>query len=72
MKYAVDRIENNSAVCQNLETNEMFEIDLNLLPKKIKDGTILIYENNEYKIDEIAEEKRRQAILEKFNRLKKN
>lgn len=72
MKYAIDRIENNIATCQNLETNEMVEIDLNLLPKKVKDGTILIYENNEYKIDKISEEKRRQAILEKFNRLKKN
>ena len=72
MKYAVDRVEENIAVCQNLDTNEIIEIDLKLLPKRIKDGTILIYEDNKYKIDKKEEEKRRLAILEKFNRLKKN
>ena len=72
MKYAVDRVEENIAVCQNLDTNEIIEIDLKLLPKRIKDGTILIYEDNKYKIDKKEEEKIRLAILEKFNRLKKN
>ena len=72
MKYAVDRVEENIAVCQNLDTNEIIEIDLKILPKRIKDGTILIYEDNKYKIDKKEEEKRRLAILEKFNRLKKN
>ena len=72
MKYAVDRIEGNIAVCENLDTKEIKEVELNLLPKRIKDGTILIYENNKYKIDKNEEEKRRLAVLEKFNRLKKN
>ncbi len=72
MKYAVDRVEENIAVCQNLDTNEIIEIDLKLLPKRITDGTILIYEDNKYKLDKKEEEKRRLAILEKFNRLKKN
>lgn len=72
MKYAIDRIEGNIAVCQNLETKEIIEINISLLPKEIKDGTILIYENESYKLDLTAEEKRRQAILEKFNRLKNN
>ena len=72
MKYAVDRIEGNIAICENLDTKEIKEVELNLLPKRIKDGTILIYENNKYKIDKNEEEKRRLAILEKFNRLKKN
>ena len=72
MKYAVDRVEENIAVCQNLDTNEIIEIDLKLLPKRIKDGTILIYEDNKYKIDKKEEEKRKLGILEKFNRLKKN
>ena len=72
MKYAVDRVEENIVVCQNLDTNEIIEIDLKILPKRIKDGTILIYEDNKYKIVKKEEEKRRLAILEKFNRLKKN
>ena len=71
MKYAIDRIENNIATCQNLETNEMVEIDLNLLPKKVKDGTILIYEDEEYKLDLNEEELRRRQIQARFNRLRK-
>ena len=70
MKYVIDRIEDNIVVCENLETKEMIELDKSLLPEKIKDGNILIFENNEYKLDLNEEELRRQRIREKFNRLK--
>jgi len=36
MKYAIDRIENNIAICQNLETRKEIEISLNCLPTNIK------------------------------------
>lgn len=70
MKYVIDRIEDNIVVCENLETKEMIELDKSLLPEKIKDGNILIFENNEYKLDLNEEELRRQRIRERFNRLK--
>lgn len=71
MKYAIDRIEENIAVCQNLETKEMIEITIDKLPKNIKDGTVLLFKDNEYKIDSQEEELRRKSIQERFNRLKK-
>jgi len=70
MKYVIDRIEDNIVVCQNLETKEMIELKKVLLPSNIKDGNVLIFENNEYKLDLNEEELRRQRIRERFNRLK--
>lgn len=71
MKYAVDKIEDNIATCENIETKEKIEINVNDLPRNIKDGSIIIFENNQYKVDESEEKLRRLSILEKFNKLKK-
>lgn len=71
MKFAIDRFEENIAICQNLETKEIIEININNLPKNIKDGSIIIFENNEYHLDLTEEELRRQKIREKFNKLRK-
>lgn len=71
MKYAVDRIENNIVVLQNLETSEMSEVNIDKVPRDVKEGSILVLENNEYKLDINEESKRRENLLERFNRLKK-
>lgn len=70
MKYIIDRVEDNIVVCENLETKEIIELDKSLLPENIKDGNVLLFENNEYKLDLNEEELRRQRIRERFNRLK--
>ena len=71
MKYAIDRIENNIAVLENIKTKEKREINIKDLPRGIKEGSILSLENNLYKLDNDEEEKRRKLIIEKFNSLKK-
>ena len=71
MKYAIDRIEDNIVVIENLETKEIIELEKDKLPKDIKDGSIIIYENNEYKLDLDEEELRRKRIQDRFNRLRK-
>ena len=71
MKYAVDRIEDNLVIIENLETKEIIEIEKDKLPEGIKDGTILIYEDEEYKLDLNEEELRRRQIQDRFNRLRK-
>ena len=71
MKYAIDRIEDNIATLENIDNNEIINIDINNLPKNIKEGTILKYENQTYSIDKDLEIERRKRIQEKFNRLKK-
>ncbi len=71
MKYAIDRIENNIAVLQNLETSEIKEINIDNLPHNIKEGSILTLKDNKYQLDIEEERQRRQNLLERFNRLKK-
>ena len=71
MKYSIDRIEENIAVLENIETKEIIEVDISLLPDNIKETNIVIYENNEYELDENTEETRKKDLLSRFNKLKK-
>ena len=71
MKYAIDRIEENIAILEDINTKEKIEINVEELPKEIKEGNILLFKDNKYIIDEDEEEKRRKIILEKFNKLKR-
>lgn len=70
MKFAVDRIENNIAILENLKTKEKKEISIQLLPSDIKEGMIIIKNNNKYYIDKDEEIKRRKRINTMFNKLK--
>ena len=38
MKFAVDRIEKNIVLCQNLKTEEMYEFNLDSMPDDIEEG----------------------------------
>lgn len=71
MKYCIDRIENNTAVLENIDTKEIIEININLLPNNIKENNIIIYDNNEYVIDKETEKERKKDLLSRFNKLKK-
>lgn len=70
MKYSVDRIENEIAILENLETKEIKEINKNLLPSPIHEGAILTLVDNQYKLDE-EEQNRLTSLKEKFNKLRK-
>lgn len=54
IRFAIDRFEENFAVCENLETNEIINIEKNLLPANCKKGDIIKFENGIYSIDEIT------------------
>ena len=71
MKYSIDRIENSIAVLENIDTKEIIEVDVSLLPENIKETNIVIYENKEYKLDKQIEESRKKDLLSRFNKLKK-
>ena len=71
MKYAIDRIEENIAILEDINTKEKLEINVNELPKEIKEGSILLFKDNKYILDKNEEEQRRTIILEKFNKLKR-
>ena len=69
MKFVVDRIEGNYAVCENLETREMIDISVEYLPENVNTGMCLKFENGILVQDCIEEEERRKRIEEKRKRL---
>lgn len=71
MKYAIDRIENNIAILENLETKEIIEVDISLLPKGSKESSIITIIDNEYKLDIEEEQVRKESLLNRFNKLRK-
>ena len=70
MKYAIDKIEDNIVTLENLETKEIENISMDLLPKNIKEGTI-IKKTILYEIDKQEEQKRRTSLKNRFHKLKK-
>ena len=71
MKYAVDRIEKDLAICQDLETREMLEIKLEILPDGIKDGDIIRKENDVFVFDTEEKKSRIDIIKAKMAKLKR-
>lgn len=49
--FSIDRFEDDLAICENLETGEIVDIPMQLLPKELKKGCILKFENNSYTLD---------------------
>lgn len=60
MKYTVDEIIDNIAKLVSCTTDEVLELNLNLLPINIHEGSILIKEDNIFKEDTKDEEKEEQ------------
>lgn len=70
MKFAVDKIEDNIIVLENIETGELIEEKLINLPSDIKEKDILRLENGLYVLDVLSKEERIKRIMEKMNKLR--
>ena len=70
MKYAVDRIEGNIIVLENINTKEIKEINKKSISFKVNDGDILVLKNNKYYKDDKSKEERLKIIKEKLDKLK--
>ena len=71
MKYVVDRIEEDIAVLENLETKEMKNINITELDFNVREGNILSFEDNKYILDLNTEKLRKEKLRNRFNKLKK-
>ena len=67
--WVVDRFEENFAICENRETKELRKIELEKLPKNLKEGNILKLKNNQFDLDKEEEEKIAKRIQEKMNNI---
>ena len=70
-KYAVDRIEGEFAVLENIKTREIKLVELLLLPV-VKEKDIIIYKDGFYMVDDKGRRKRLKLIEEKLKKLKSN
>lgn len=71
MKYIVDRIENNIIILENLNDKSILEIPKDKINFLVKDGDVLYYDNDNFKLDLETKKKRIELIKEKFNKVKK-
>ena len=71
MKYVVDRIENNILILENLKDKSILEIPKDTINFFVKDGDVLHYSNNKFRLDLETKKKRIELIKEKFNKVKK-
>lgn len=70
MKFVVDRIEEDIVVLENIKNNEIKEEAIKILPVNIKEGSVLLYDNNLYVLDIEEEKIRKERIQNKLERLK--
>lgn len=72
MKFVVDRIENDIAVLENIKNKEIINVSLKLLPKNLKEGDVLKFNNNKYFLDNNEKQARLNRIREKMKMLKED
>ena len=70
MLYAIDKIEDNIVLLENIDNKEKKEVDKTLLPNEIKEGNIIKYENDSYTLDQKTENKRRKELEDKLKKVK--
>lgn len=69
MKIVIDRFEGAFAVCENLATGEMMNIDKGMIPKEAKEGTVLNLENGMASVDGDTTKERMEKIKRRMDKL---
>lgn len=71
VKYVIDRIENDIAVLEGLETRKIINVSLSKLPKNVLESDVLNFENGKYVLDEKTKLERLEIIRRKMDKLRK-
>lgn len=71
MKYAIDKIENDVALLENIKDGSKKEVDIKMLPLNVKETDILSYDGKVYLVDNNEKEKRIKIIREKMEKLRR-
>lgn len=70
VRYAVDRLEGDYVVLENLENGELVEVEMSLL-EDVREGDIFVYMDGKYKKDDDFRRERLANIREKMEKLKR-
>lgn len=69
MRYVVDRVVDDIVVLENMSNRDVIEVSATDVPENIKDGNVLIKQDNKFILDKEAEKERRKNMRDKFNKL---
>ena len=72
MKFVVDEIIDDVAKLENILDGNIIYVNVNLLPSNVNESDVLLYEDNNYILDNEKKEERYNSIKEKFERLRNN
>lgn len=67
-KFTIDRLEDNKAVLE-CENGDCVTLDITSLPKNVKEGDVLFFEEGSYFLNADETEQRRQKIQNLMNSL---
>ena len=70
-RFIVDRIENLIAVLEKEDLSHI-EIEVSEIGFEVKEGNVLLFENDKFTLDEAYEDERRRKIFEKQKNIFKN
>ena len=68
-KFSIDRFEGKIAVCEELSTRKIIDINIELLPSNCKEGDIIVLKNGKYEKDIEATKKEKEEISSMVNNL---
>ncbi len=71
MKYAIDKIENDVALLENIKDGSKKEVNIKDLPSNVIETDILSYDGKTYTLDNDEKELRIKEIREKMEKLRK-
>lgn len=71
MKYAIDKIENDVALLENIKDGSKKEVNIKDLPSNVIETDILSYDGKTYALDNDEKELRIRRIREKMEKLRK-
>jgi len=69
MRFIVERVEENIASLENMETGEIISYHVQEIPFQIVEGDVLIFENNDWNHDVQEKNKRHNRISKKMQEL---
>ena len=67
--YTVDRIEEKYAICENQASKEVVKVEIEKLPKGIKEGSVIRKVKEDYLLDKEKEKNRENSIKQKMDKL---
>lgn len=67
--FSIDRFEESFAVCEDLESGEMINIEISKLPESCKEGSIITLENGIYSLNIEKTLEKQEKISKMVNNL---